>query len=112
MNRNLFFIFVFSHLLANLTEAKPIKEPKEILENGNHAIMKAIKDLLADLITKSKSKEEPKTEPIEEPKEIMENKNHPIVDSFKIVSTYLRYLKKKIFVDYDFLPCKAVGLDT
>ena len=109
MNRNLFFIFTFSHLLANLTEAKPIKEPKEILENGNHAIIKAIKDLLADLITKSKSKEEPKKEPIEEPKEIMENKNHPIVDSFKIVSTYL---KKKIFVDYDFLPCKAVGLDT
>ena len=109
MNRNLFFIFTFSHLLANLTEAKPIKEPKE---NGDHVIMKAIKDLLVDLVTKSKSKEEPKKEPIEEPKEIMENENHPIIDSFKIVSTYLRYLKKKFFVDYDFLPCKAVGLDT
>ena len=98
MNRNLFFIFTFSHLLANLTEAKPIKEPKEILENGNHAIIKAIKDLLADLITKSKSKEEPKKEPIEEPKEIMENENHPIIDSFKIVSTNHNLCRQSNFI--------------
>ena len=76
MNKNRLFFFTFSFLLANLTESKPlILEPKEILENGIHALIEAVMDRLADL---------DKSKPKEKPKEILVNGNHPIIDSFKI----------------------------
>ena len=87
MNKNRLFFFIFSFLLANLTESKPlILEPKEILEileTGIHALIEAVMDRLADL---------DKSKPKEKPKEILVNGNRPIIDSFKIVS--VRIYKK------------------
>ena len=39
MNQKLFFISIFPLLLTILTESKPIKKPKEILNIGLHTVI-------------------------------------------------------------------------
>ena len=89
MSKNLFFIFIFTFLMANLlTESKPTEKSKEILKNEIHDVLiMAIKDLWANL-SPLKQEEESTKEPKKGLKEEPKIRNHPIIDSSKIVSTY------------------------